>query len=74
MPNTNNSKTSTDPAAKFRVDWDKTTWRKDLESFAFKCTDELTPLDHFIGQDRAQEAIRFGLEWISPAATCLSRA
>ena len=36
MPNTNNSKTSTDPAAKFWVDWDKTTWRKDLESFAFK--------------------------------------
>ena len=66
MPNTNNSKTSTDPAAKFRVDWDKTTWRKDLESFAFTCTDELTPLDHFIGQDRAQEAIRFGLEVDKP--------
>ncbi len=55
-----------DLTKKFRVDWDKTTWRMDLESFAFKCTDELTPLDHFIGQDRAQEAIRFGLEVDKP--------
>ena len=55
-----------DLTKKFRVDWDKTTWKRDLESFAFKCTDELTPLDHFIGQDRAQEAIRFGLEIDKP--------
>jgi predicted ATP-dependent protease len=48
------------------VDWDKTTWKQDLESFAFQCTDELAPLDHFIGQDRAQEAIRFGLEVDKP--------
>jgi len=33
---------------------------------AFQCTDELTPLDRFIGQDRAQEAIRFGLEVDKP--------
>ena len=50
----------------FRVAWDKTTWKRDLESFAFQCTDELAPLDHFIGQDRAQEAIRFGLEVDKP--------
>jgi len=53
-------------AAKFRVDWDKTTWQRDLEWLAFQCTDELTPLDRFIGQDRAQEAIRFGLEVDKP--------
>ena len=51
---------------RFRVAWDKTTWKRDLESFAFQCTDELAPLDHFIGQDRAQEAIRFGLEVDKP--------
>ena len=57
---------SGDLAARFRVDWEKTTWNRDMEAFAFKCTDELTPLDHFIGQDRAQEAIRFGLEVDKP--------
>jgi len=66
MPSTNNSETSTDPAARFRVAWDKTTWSRDLESFAFKCTDELTPLDYFIGQERAHDAIRFGLEVDKP--------
>ena len=55
-----------DLTEKFRVAWDKTTWKRDLESFAFQCTDELAPLDHFIGQDRAQEAIRFGLEVDKP--------
>ena len=42
------------------------TWKRNLESFAFNCTDELAPLDRFIGQDRAQEAIRFGLEVDKP--------
>ncbi|MBC8279265.1 MAG: AAA family ATPase [Chloroflexi bacterium] len=66
MPSSSKSKTNKDMANKFRVDWDKTTWSKDLETFAFQCTDELTPLDHFIGQDRAQNAIRFGLEVDKP--------
>jgi len=66
VPSTNNSETSTDPAARFRVAWDKTTWSRDLESFAFKCTDELTPLGYFIGQERAHDAIRFGLEVDKP--------
>ena len=70
MPRTKNSKTldaiNNDLASKFQVDWDQTTWQRNLEAFAFQCTDELTPLDHFIGQDRAQEAIRFGLEVDKP--------
>ncbi|MDA1271341.1 MAG: AAA family ATPase [Chloroflexi bacterium] len=37
-----------------------------MEVFSFQCTDELTPLDHFIGQERAQDAIRFGLEVDKP--------
>lgn len=53
-------------AAKYRVEWEKTTWNRDMEALAFQCTDELVPLDHFIGQDRAQEAIRFGLEVDKP--------
>ncbi|MDA1129500.1 MAG: ATP-binding protein [Chloroflexi bacterium] len=63
------SKTSAskgDLAARYKVSWEKTTWNRNMEVFAFKCTDELTPLDHFIGQDRAQEAIRFGLEVDKP--------
>jgi predicted ATP-dependent protease len=35
-------------------------------SLDFQCTDELTPLDHFIGQDRALQALRFGLEVEKP--------
>ena len=49
-----------------RVPWQETCWTCDLESLNFQCTDELTPLDHFIGQDRALEAIRFGLEVDKP--------
>ena len=66
MPRSKNSGINDGLAAKFRVDWEKTTWKQDMETFAFKCTDELLPLDHFIGQDRAQEAIRFGLEVDKP--------
>jgi predicted ATP-dependent protease len=55
------------PAAdKYRIDWKDTCWTCDLEPLAFQCTDELAPLDRFIGQDRAQEAIRFGLEVDKP--------
>ena len=47
---------------KYRISWEQARWKCDSESFNFQCTDELAPLDHFIGQDRAQEALRFGLE------------
>ena len=49
-----------------RVPWQETCWTCDVESLNFQCTDEVTPLDHFIGQDRALEAIRFGLEVDKP--------
>jgi len=51
---------------KYRVPWEATCWRCEAEDFTFKCTDELTPLDRFIGQDRALDAIRFGLEVDKP--------
>jgi predicted ATP-dependent protease len=33
----------------------------DPASLTFKCTDELTPLDEFVGQDRATRALEFGM-------------
>ena len=48
-------------AEKYRVPWEQACWKCDSEAFDFQCTDELSPLDRFIGQDRAQEALRFGL-------------
>ncbi len=53
-------------ADEFRVPWEKTCWKCDIDTFRFECTDDLVPLDRFIGQDRALEAIRFGLEVEKP--------
>ena len=50
----------------YRVPWEETCWSCKAEFLNFQCTDELAPLDHFIGQDRALEAIRFGLEVDKP--------
>ncbi len=52
--------------AKYRVPWQKACWSCQVDSLNFQCTDELAPLDHFIGQERALEAIRFGLEVDKP--------
>ena len=53
-------------ADKYRVPWEKTCWKCESGNFSFECTDDLVPLDRFIGQDRALEAIRFGLEVDKP--------
>ena len=45
----------------YEVSPDKLRWRCDPERYEFECTDELTPLEEFIGQDRAIRAINFGL-------------
>jgi predicted ATP-dependent protease len=37
------------------------TWRCDLSYLPFTCTAEMTPLEDFIGQERAMRAIEFGL-------------
>jgi len=49
-----------------RVPWEKTCWRCDQSTFNFQCTDDLEPLDRFIGQDRALDAMHFGLEVDKP--------
>ena len=55
-----------DELDRYRVLWEETCWTCKTEDFNFQCTDELTPLDRFIGQDRALDAIRFGLEVDKP--------
>ncbi len=40
---------------------DRLRWRCDPKSFTFRCTDELVPLQEFVGQVRAIGAIEFGL-------------
>ncbi|HLN88268.1 MAG TPA: ATP-binding protein [Candidatus Limnocylindrales bacterium] len=46
---------------KFEVLADQLTWHCDLSFLPFACTAEMTPLEDFIGQDRAIRAIEFGL-------------
>ena len=53
-------------AEQYRIGWEQACWTCNSEAFSFQCTDELSPLDRFIGQDRAQEALRFGLEVDKP--------
>ena len=45
----------------FEVPHDKLTWRCDLSYLPFTCTAEMTPLEDFVGQERAIRAIEFGL-------------
>ena len=48
-------------ARKFEVSIEKLSWHCDLSFLPFTCTAEMTPLEDFIGQDRAIRAIQFGL-------------
>ena len=66
MPEPDKHEADKPEADKYRVPWEQTCWKCDVDSFSFNCTDDLVPLDRFIGQDRALEAIRFGLEVDKP--------
>src|SRR5437773_11081505 len=46
---------------RFEVPPEKLTWRCDLSFLPFTCTAEMTPLEDFIGQERAIRAIELGL-------------
>src|SRR6478672_4413485 len=48
-------------SVQFEVSAEKLAWRCDLSFLPFTCTSEMTPLEDFIGQDRAIRAIEFGL-------------
>lgn len=45
----------------YEIAADQLSWRCDLSFLPFSCTSEMTPLEDFIGQDRAIRAIEFGL-------------
>src|SRR3970040_819324 len=46
---------------KYAVPAEQLNWRCDLSFLPFTCTSEMTPLEDFIGQERAIRAIEFGL-------------
>jgi predicted ATP-dependent protease len=48
-------------ASQFEIPADKLSWRCDLSFLPFTCTADMTPLEDFIGQERAIRAIQFGL-------------
>src|SRR4029434_1001752 len=48
-------------ATEFEVPPSKLAWRCDLSFLPFTCTADMTPLEDFIGQERAMRAIQFGL-------------
>ena len=55
-----------DLATKYEVPESQVCWHCNAADFSFECTDELTPLQGFIGQDRALDAMQFGLELDKP--------
>jgi predicted ATP-dependent protease len=48
-------------ADKYRVPAEQLRWQCDPAEFSFQCTDQLVPLEDFIGQDRAMSSLEFGL-------------
>jgi predicted ATP-dependent protease len=48
-------------ADKYRIPVEQLSWRCDLSFLPFTCTADMTPLEDFIGQERAMRAIEFGL-------------
>ncbi len=48
-------------ASKFEIPVSRLSWRCDPSFLPFTCTADMTPLEDFIGQDRAMRAIEFGL-------------
>jgi predicted ATP-dependent protease len=51
---------------RFQLSVEQLRWSIDPAAFPFTCTDDLQPLDGFIGQDRAIKAIHFALEVEKP--------
>ena len=45
----------------FKVPLERLTWRCDPSLLPFACTADMTPLEDFVGQERAMRAIEFGL-------------
>ncbi|MEW6141857.1 MAG: ATP-binding protein [Chloroflexota bacterium] len=48
--------------SRYELPIEKLRWRCDPTQLSFECTENLTPLKDFIGQDRAIGSLKFGLE------------
>jgi predicted ATP-dependent protease len=48
-------------SSRFQIPAEKLAWRCDLSFLPYTCTAEMTPLEDFVGQERAIRAIEFGL-------------
>ena len=46
----------------YEVPCNQLCWTCNTQGFDFECTDELHPLEGFVGQERALKAIQFGLD------------
>jgi predicted ATP-dependent protease len=53
-------------AERYRVPVERLRWQCDPADFSFECTDQLVPLQEFIGQDRAVSSLEFGLAMDRP--------
>ena len=49
-------------ATKYEVTHERLCWQCNAVDFSFECTDELAPPQGLIGQERALNALQFGLE------------
>jgi predicted ATP-dependent protease len=48
-------------SSRFEIEAERLAWRCDTSLLPFACTADMTPLEDFIGQERAMRAIEFGL-------------
>ena len=55
-----------DLTGKYEISSEQICWHCNTSEFRFDCTDQLIPLQGFVGQDRALKAIQFGLEVEKP--------
>ncbi|MBM3926304.1 MAG: hypothetical protein FJ320_10050 [SAR202 cluster bacterium] len=65
------AKTKASALERFKLPVEQVRWSIDPAAFPFTCTDDLQPLDGFIGQKRAIDAIHFALEVEKPGYNLL---
>lgn len=64
---------STSVEKRWHVPAEKLRWRCECSDFEFKSTNDVEPIVGAIGQDRAMEALRFGLETVAPGQNVFVR-
>ena len=53
---------------------DQLRWTCPPDALSFETTEDMAPLEGFVGQDAAIEALRFGIECAAPSRTSSSAA